>query len=222
MIGIFVAVALSLGLPCKGQEARLNITELFNPARFHFSTSFNDQDVLSHLNDLRTHPRRWGRLVDSLITLWDEGKPPRMLQHLLGSEGVQLLYEVKSYIDTVTPQEPLRTADCLKRAAHTHARDVARHPNGNPHVGSNGHTLERRILAECERIRAFGECIDMLSPHGSTVILRLLFDPDVPDRGHRRQLFEPDYSLVGIAGAPCTNHPVLGTGYIVVISLGSH
>ena len=37
------------------------------------------------------------------------------------------------------------------------------------------------------------------------VILQLIVDDGVPDRGHRRILFNPAYTLVGAACAP---HPV--------------
>lgn len=187
-------------------------------ARFQPGTTVDTTDVLKHLNDLRSRPRVWRSVIDSIIVLWHDARPPRMLQHLLGSEGYSLLAEVRRFLDTVRPVAPLQRIRCLERIAADHAAHVASNPDGHPHRGANGQALTQRIASRCSGIRSFGECVDNLSSAASTVILRLLFDPDVPGRGHRRNLFDPTYRSVGIGGAPCPKHPVLGTGYVVVLT----
>ena len=195
-----------------------DVSRLLSASRFQPGTTLDTADVLIHLNDLRSRPRVWRSVVDSIIVLWEDARPPRMLQHLLGSEGYSLLAEVRRFLDTVKPVEPLRRIQCLERIAADHAAHVAANPNGHPHRGANGQTLTQRIASRCSGTRSFGECVDNLSSAASTVILRLLFDPDVPGRGHRRNLFDPTYRGVGIGGAPCPKHPVLGSGYVVVLT----
>lgn len=189
-------------------------------SRFRPDTPLDPDRVLVYLNDLRARPHAWRSFVDSVIVLWEDGQPPRMLQHLLGTEGYSLLAEVRRYLDTVTPAPPLRHRPCLEQVAAGHAVDVAKNPNGNPHRGSNGNTLTQRIMARCNDLRSFGECVDHLSSSASTVVLRLLFDPDVPGRGHRSTLLDPGYRTIGIGGAPCPKHPILGNGYVVVLTFG--
>lgn len=197
------------------------IQQWLAPERFIEATVMNDTEILRHVNSLRHDPRAWGTLVDSIIDAYKEGRAPRMLQHLLGTEGASLLFEVRRFLDTVTPARPLRLRQCLRRVATLHARDVARHPEQVRHTSSNGSTLTQRVLSECPDAEMFGECIDHLSAAASTVILRLLFDPDVPGRGHRSTLFDPEYAAVGIGGAPCTRHPILGNGYVVVLTFAN-
>lgn len=188
------------------------------PECFTSHSVLDENEVLDHINDLRMRPGRWRAVVDTLIDLWGRGQPPRMLQHLLGSEGPRLLYEVRAVLDSITPRQAVRIEHCLHRVAMKHALDVSRKPVGSPHVSSNGRTLTQRILSECPDVSSFAECVDYLSAHASTVVLRLLFDPDVPGRGHRMTLLDPGYRAVGIGGAPCTQHPVLGSGYVVVLT----
>ena len=197
------------------------LSEWLSPERFASTAAMNDTEILRHVNSLRSDPRSWSKLVDTLIGVYRSGNPPRMIQHLLGTEGASLLAEVRSFLDTVTPVRPVRIRQCLRRVATLHARDVARHPTQIVHTSSNGTTLTQRVLGECPNAEAFGECIDHLSSSAPTVILRLLFDPDVPGRGHRSTLFDPEYAAVGIGGAPCARHPILGNGYVVVLTFAN-
>jgi len=58
------------------------------------------------------------------------------------------------------------------------------------------------------RWSATGEAIAYGPDRAEDVILQLIVDDGVPDRGHRRILFNPAYALVGAACAP---HPVWRT-----------
>ena len=194
------------------------VSQWLAPERFNGHTALNENEVLDHINDLRMRPARWRAVVDTLIDLWERGQPPRMLQHLLGTEGPRLLYEVRALLDTTAPRMEVGVRNCLRRVAMKHAIDVARNPLGSPHVSSNGRTLTQRVASECPGVSSFAECVDNLSSYASTVVLRLLFDPDVPGRGHRMTLLDPALRTVGIGGAPCSKHPVLGTGYVVVLT----
>lgn len=219
MLSIIATSILLLGGDTLATEGiSINVNAWLATSRFETGASVDKDDLLLHLNDLRARPQTWRTFVDSIVVLWEEGSAPRMLQHLLGSEGLSLLLELRRYLDTVQPAAPVHRLQCLDRVAGDHANDVAANPNGNAHRSSNGQTLTQRLQAQCSGIRSFGECVDHLSPTSSTVVLRLLFDPDVPGRGHRRNLFDPSYRSVGIGGAPCPNHPVLGTGYVVVLT----
>lgn len=194
------------------------VTTWLASERFNGHTVLDENEVLDHINDLRLRPERWRAVVDTLIDLWEQGQPPRMLQHLLGSEGPRLLYEVRTLLDSISPRQAVGMQNCLRRVAMKQAIDVSRNPVGSPHVSSNGRTLTQRVTSECPNVSSFAECVDNLSAHATTVVLRLLFDPDVPGRGHRATLLDPGYRAIGIGGAPCLKHPVLGTGYVVVLT----
>ena len=43
---------------------------------------------------------------------------------------------------------------------------------------------------------------DSNSEKGKRVVLQLLVDDGVPSRGHRKNMFSPDYNAVGIATGP--------------------
>ncbi len=222
MLSIIAAMILvSYGEIPLAADVTISASTWLDASRFRPDPPLDRDHILLHLNDLRGRPRVWRSFVDSVILLWEDGQPPRMLQHLLGTEGYSLLAEVRRYLDTVTPAPPLRHRDCLEQVAANHAMDVAKYPNGHPHRGSNGATLTQRVTSKCRDLQSFGECVDHLSSCASTIVLRLLFDPDVPGRGHRATLLDPNYRVVGIGGAPCQNHPILGSGYVVVLTFAN-
>ena len=220
LIILFAASTLLMAPAHRNGEIPLHTAAFLSQDRFRPDTPFDQDAIIHHVNDLRRRPDAWQRLVDTMITLWEEGRPPRMLQHLLGSEGSSLLYEVRSALDSARPLPTLSIRPCLEKVAIRHARDVAAHPRSRPHHSSNGTTLTQRIQQHCQQVRQFAECVDHLSPQASTVVLRLLFDPDVPDRGHRRTLLDPTLRYVGAGGSPCSQHPILGNGYVVVLTFG--
>ena len=92
------------------------------------------------------------------------------------------------------------------RAAAAHAADQGR-TAGVGHIGGDGSGPADRMRRE-GRWSATGEAIAYGSGRAEDVILQLIVDDGVPDRGHRRILFNPAYTLVGAACAP---HPVWRT-----------
>ncbi|MBU3678918.1 MAG: CAP domain-containing protein [Candidatus Kapabacteria bacterium] len=211
-----VLIIFTIKVSAQGQADELR--SWFQPDRFIEHSQADEQSIIGVLNSLRTSPQSWARLIDTMILWLEVGRPPRMLQHLLGSEGASLLQEVRIFLDTVSAACAVSRSTCLQRVASLHAVDVSSNPGRVRHTSSAGATLTQRVRNACPDVTSFAECIDHLSANASTVILRLLFDPDVPDRGHRRTLFDPEFRSVGVGGAPCKNHPILGTGYVVVLT----
>ena len=75
------------------------------------------------------------------------------------------------------------------------------------HIGADGSSPSDRMRRQ-GRWTATGEAIAYGPDRAGEVILQLIVDDGVPDRGHRRILFNPAYTLVGAACAP---HPVWRT-----------
>ena len=64
--------------------------------------------------------------------------------------------------------------------------------------------------------RMSGEAIAFGENPGEAVIAQLLIDDDVPNRGHRTLLLDPDYRVAGVA---CGPHPTFGQ--VCVIDLAA-
>lgn len=47
-----------------------------------------------------------------------------------------------------------------------------------------------------------GENIECGGESGEEIIMNLMIDDGVPDRGHRKNIFEPNFRLVGVGCSP--------------------
>lgn len=118
-------------------------------------------------------------------------------------EGTAAVDEAIGFLERQTPLPPLRGSPALDQAAADHADDQAR-SGAVAHTGGDGSSPSDR-MRRYGRWSATGEAIAYGPNRAEDVILQLIVDDGVPDRGHRRILFNPVYELIGVACAP---HPV--------------
>lgn len=110
--------------------------------------------------------------------------------------------QTRDEIAATTAAAPLAWNEDLARAAEVHADDQAE--NGfQSHVGSDGTTLEDRLDragytsrdAYSENVYAYADSVDQ-------AMQAFLVDFGVSSKGHRKNLFNPDYKEVGVAVTP--------------------
>ena len=121
-------------------------------------------------------------------------------------EGTAAVDEAIAFLEGQTPLPALRDSPAVGRAAADHAGEQGR-TGDVAHLGADGSSPSDR-MRRYGRWSATGEAIAYGPDRAEDVILQLIVDDGVPDRGHRRILFNPAYALVGAACAP---HPVWRT-----------
>src|SRR5690606_19389343 len=117
-------------------------------------------------------------------------------------EGPAVVDEAVAFLERQPPLLRVADSPLLARAAAGHAGDQSA-TGAVGHDGSDGSSPGDRMRRE-GRWSATGEAIAYGPDRAEDVILQLIVDDGVPDRGHRRILFNPAYTLVGAACAP---HP---------------
>jgi uncharacterized protein YkwD len=65
---------------------------------------------------------------------------------------------------------------------------------------------------------SIGENISYGPDDGLEVVLQLIIDDGVPDRGHRANIFSPDFRLAGVA---CGPHPTFRTVCVIDFAGGT-
>lgn len=161
-------------------------------------------DIVDELNAARTDPAAYARKARALRALFvgDRVERPGEIA-LLTREGTGAVDEAIAFLEAQPPLPALRDSPLLGRAAAEHAGEQAR-TGAVAHAGADGSSPSDRMRRH-GRWSATGEAIAYGSRRAEEVILQLIVDDGVPDRGHRRMLFNPAYTLVGAACAP---HPV--------------
>ena len=167
------------------------------------ATAF-DRAVVQEMSDVRVRPKDYAKYLRQLRdcfegTLWK--RPGRI--PLRTEEGLAAYDEA-----IVSPVGPLRFNDGLARAARLHAQDIG--PRGTlEHVGSDGSRLSQRLNRLGTWHGLIAENIGTLEQDPRQVVIQLIVDDGVPERGHRHNLFNPDLHQAGVGSAPHRDYKVV-------------
>ena len=160
-------------------------------------------DIVAELNAARTDPAGYARKARALRRLFNGDRIERPGEvAVVTREGPAAVDEAVAFLERQPPLLRVAASPLLARAAAGHAGDQSSTGRVG-HDGSDGSGPGDRLRRE-GRWSATGEAIAYGPDRAEDVILQLIVDDGVPDRGHRRILFNPAYTLVGAACAP---HP---------------
>jgi uncharacterized protein YkwD len=162
--------------------------------------------VLRALNEARTRPAVAAGWLEQLAGYYSgtRVKRPWWPITLQTTEGVRAVREAIDALGAQAPVAPLTVNAALTRAARDHAADQAK-SGGTRHTGSDGSTTQSRVGRYATWEISIAENIDYQPMvRGQDVIESLLVDDGVPDRGHRRNIYQSSARLVGVA---CGPHP---------------
>jgi uncharacterized protein YkwD len=174
-----------------------------------------ESELFDALNRARTDPQATAADLDALAKfftgkLFQRPGQPVPIQTL---EGVSAVREAAAAVRSERPLDSLTLSAELTRAARDHADDQ-RYTGSIGHTGSDGSSVDTRARRYGTWLTSISENIDY-SPmaRGSDVVQNLLVDDGVPDRGHRRNIYEPTAKVIGIA---CGPHPRYGAMCVIV------
>lgn len=160
--------------------------------------------ILAELNIARSDPRRFAGFLRDYKKLI-RGKyleRPGEITVVL-NEGAPAVDEAIAFLERQAPLPRLSLSAGLSRAAADHAADQGR-TGQTGHTGSDRSTMRQRVERYGTWKRTIGENIAYGAESARDVVIQLIVDDGVPGRGHRTNIFNPDFLTVGIAYGP---HP---------------
>ena len=174
-----------------------------------------ESDLFDAINRARTDPQGTAADLDAL-TKYYRGKlfqRPEQAVPIQTIEGVSAVREAAAAVRSERPLDSLTLSAELTRAARDHAEDQ-RYTGSIGHTGSDGSSVDTRARRYGTWFISISENIDY-SPmaRGGDVVQNLLVDDGVPDRGHRRNIYEPTAKVIGIA---CGPHARYGAMCVIV------
>jgi uncharacterized protein YkwD len=158
--------------------------------------------VFAEIVALRTSPRAYAAKLRSYRKRFEgkvvkvEGRPD-----LKTHEGVSAVDDAIEDLEKVRSLPSLELSPGLSRAARDHARDLSRTGRVS-HQGSDGSRPDQRIDRHGRWDGTVGENLTFANVPADEVVILLLIDDGVRDRGHRRALLKPAFRAVGVACAP--------------------
>lgn len=161
-----------------------------------------EREVLAELSLLRRDPPGYARFLTELrrhyrgTRIERPGETP-----IVTHEGVAAVDEAIAALKRTRPMGPLEPSWGLTLAAREHAADLG--PNDKTgHAGLEGSTPQMRMERHGRWFGRSGEVIAFGPTKGRDIVVQLLVDDGVPDRGHRTLMLEPAFAVAGVGVGP--------------------
>jgi len=166
----------------------------------------NEKAVLEELNLARTKPSEYASYVEEhkksfkgpFVVVID-GRKTRTL------EGIKAVDQAIAFLKKANPVPALSASRSLTLSARDHVKDLG--PRGmTGHAGTDKTQPSDRISRYGAPKTTSGEAIAFGPVSGRSIVIQLIVDDGVAGRDHRKNVFDPDYRVAGIAIGPHTIH----------------
>ena len=176
-----------------------------------------EKAVVNEMNLARTFPKEYLSLLEQFKKYYDgtllklPGETP-----ILTKEGTSAVVEAIRSLRSQKPVSPLSPSKGMTLGAKDHIRDL-RTSGASQHKGSDGSESWDRVNRYGTWQKIIGENISFGHNKARNIVMTLMIDDGVPNRGHRKNIFNPDFRLVGVA---CGDHPAYRTICVITFAGG--
>jgi uncharacterized protein YkwD len=161
-----------------------------------------EKEVVTELNLARTNPAAYAEFIEDFKKhyvgkyIYIGGETQIVTQ-----EGVSAVNEAISFLKSVKPAPPLRVSRGISYAARAHLEDQG--PRGLiDHKGTDMSTPLERMNRFGKTENAYGEVIEYGNWTARRIVMNLIINDGVPSRSHRKNIFKPEFRVVGIGFGP--------------------
>ncbi len=164
--------------------------------------------VLFELNHVRQNPQDYIQYLEAVKKKYKGMFVQKDGILFKTQEGIQAVTEAIKFLQAAKPLPPLLLSNGLSRAALDHVIQQGM-VGQTGHTGNDGLTPDKRIQKYGSWLYTMGENISYGSKTPRKVVLDLIIDDGVPNRGHRANIFNQDFKLTGIAYGPHTRYDTI-------------
>jgi len=168
--------------------------------------SLTEEEVLllKALNKARTNPNYYIRYIKKMLKYYHSDETflfPKAKVKLATHEGKDAYQEAIFFLEGLKPIPELVLSVGMTLAARDLVADHGPR-NMGAHVGSDRSTVDTRLNFYGTWRGTCGENCGYGLQLGEHIIAKLIADDGVPDRGHRKNIFNSEFRKVGLATGP--------------------
>jgi uncharacterized protein YkwD len=163
------------------------------------SLSKLEQEVVRELNFARTQPSKYAAIVEETKQYYQGKRLKKSGQiAIMTKEGVRAVEEAVRFLEDQEPLSPLRISAGISRAAEDHIEDQSE-SGGLGHDGGDGSEPWDRMNRYGKWKKTVGENISYGPKTARDIVIQLIVDDGIRDRGHRKNIFKENFGVVGVA-----------------------
>jgi uncharacterized protein YkwD len=176
-----------------------------------------EKAVVNEMNLARTSPKEYLSLLEQFGKYYD-GKLLKLPGEIpiLTKEGTSALAGAIRFLRSLKPVSSLSPSKGMSSGAKDHIRDL-RTSGASQHKGSDGSQTWDRVNRYGTWQKIIGENISFGHNKARNIVTTLIIDDGVPHRGHRRNILNADFRVVGVA---CGDHPAYRTICVITFAGG--
>lgn len=167
-----------------------------------------EQALLNEINTARTNPKVYINYLEEHKKLFKGKNVDYPDVMMLTFEGTAAVDEAIKYLKGVSKLEPLSFSSGLSKPAKIQLNDLMENYS-LAHTGKDGSNLPKRIARFGKGGKLYSENIMNQFSNPKDIVMLMIIDDGIKNRGHRKNIFSKTFMQLGIAfGTGKNNDPI--------------